>query len=207
MFRHLSFVVAALLAGSALAADKDVVVTNTAANPVPVTGTVNVANLPATQNVSGTVSVGNLPATQDVRVVNPEDSREVYQAEVNLDFTAGQFFSTGDIVVPPNRRLVIEYASCEGVLPTGQQVTSVQLRSSTAGGSLTQHHLLHTRVAVNISGTAVGGPADAFHVGGPVRLYSDGDANGGTSLFFEVFRADGAGQGIFICSLSGHFAN
>ena len=34
--------------------------------PLPVTGTVNVGNLPATQPVSGTVTVGNFPATQPV---------------------------------------------------------------------------------------------------------------------------------------------
>jgi hypothetical protein len=43
-----------------------VVVTNTNANPVPVSGTVNVGNLPATQAISGNVSVSNFPATQPV---------------------------------------------------------------------------------------------------------------------------------------------
>ena len=56
-------------AAPALAAQiTSVLVTNTASNPVPVTGTVNVGNLPATQPVSGTVSVGNFPATQSVTV-------------------------------------------------------------------------------------------------------------------------------------------
>lgn len=44
----------------------NVFVTNDADNPVPITGAVNVGNLPATQDVTGTVDVGNLPATQDV---------------------------------------------------------------------------------------------------------------------------------------------
>jgi hypothetical protein len=35
-------------------------------NPLPVSGTVAVSNLPATQPVSGTVSVGNFPATQPI---------------------------------------------------------------------------------------------------------------------------------------------
>jgi hypothetical protein len=43
-----------------------VVVANGAASPVPVAGTVNVGNLPATQAVSGSVNVANLPATQPV---------------------------------------------------------------------------------------------------------------------------------------------
>ncbi len=63
------FVAGALFGPSiATAASKvsDVFVTNTATDPVPVAGTVNVGNLPATQPVSGTVNVGNLPATQPV---------------------------------------------------------------------------------------------------------------------------------------------
>ena len=54
-----------------------VVIVNAPAEPIPVTGTVNVANqptqldvtvtnLPATQTVSGTVNIGNFPATQQV---------------------------------------------------------------------------------------------------------------------------------------------
>jgi hypothetical protein len=42
-------------------------ISNDAAHPVPVAGSVNVGNLPATQPVAGTVSVGNLPV-QDGRV-------------------------------------------------------------------------------------------------------------------------------------------
>ena len=38
------------------------------ASPVPVSGTVSVANFPATQPVSGTVAVSNFPATQPVSI-------------------------------------------------------------------------------------------------------------------------------------------
>lgn len=56
-------------AGPALAAQvTQVLVVNTSSSPVPVAGTVNVGNLPSTQQVSGTVNVGNLPATQNVNV-------------------------------------------------------------------------------------------------------------------------------------------
>ena len=64
-----AFVVSALSSNvvEAVKAVQDVLVTNTAAQPVPVTGSVSVAgavsvaNLPATQQVSGTVSVANFP--------------------------------------------------------------------------------------------------------------------------------------------------
>lgn len=36
------------------------------ANPVPVNGTVNIGNFPATQPVSGTIAVSNFPATQPI---------------------------------------------------------------------------------------------------------------------------------------------
>jgi hypothetical protein len=53
--------------GSAVAAQvSGVFVTNTPANPVPVSGAVTVSNLPATQPVSGAVTVSNLPQTQPV---------------------------------------------------------------------------------------------------------------------------------------------
>jgi hypothetical protein len=52
----------------AAAADKvsSVFVTNTPTDPVPVSGSVAVSNLPATQPVSGTVNVGNFPNSQTV---------------------------------------------------------------------------------------------------------------------------------------------
>jgi hypothetical protein len=62
------------VAGAAVDAGKEVFVTNDASRPVPtratgttpVTGTVQVGNLPSTQAVTGTVEVGNLPETQAV---------------------------------------------------------------------------------------------------------------------------------------------
>ena len=46
--------------------DNTVVVANTSANPVPVSGAVAISNLPAVQAVSGSVAVSNLPAVQPV---------------------------------------------------------------------------------------------------------------------------------------------
>lgn len=64
-----AFVLGSILgpaAVSAVSKATDVFITNDASSPVPVSGTVNVGNLPATQPVSGTVNVGNLPSTQQV---------------------------------------------------------------------------------------------------------------------------------------------
>src|SRR5437588_595909 len=54
---------------------QNVFVTNTAANPVPVTGAVEVSNSVA---VGGTVSVDNFPATQPVRNID-ERARHPFQ--------------------------------------------------------------------------------------------------------------------------------
>ena len=58
-------------------------ISNTAAHPVPISGTVAVGNLPATQQVSGTVNVGNLPAVQQVTVTNAS-SAPVYARVLNV---------------------------------------------------------------------------------------------------------------------------
>jgi len=49
-----------------------VVVMNPTSSPVPVSGTVNVANLPGSQTISGSVSVSNFPTTQTVSVTSPQ---------------------------------------------------------------------------------------------------------------------------------------
>jgi hypothetical protein len=53
---------------------QSVAVVNTGAQPVPVSGGVNVNNFPATQQVAGMVSVDNLPATQQVAGVVSVDN-------------------------------------------------------------------------------------------------------------------------------------
>jgi hypothetical protein len=70
-----AFVPTASTAQTSVRPGSDVTVTNDATRPVPVapqgttpvSGTVNVGNLPATQQVGGTVNVGNLPSTQTVQ--------------------------------------------------------------------------------------------------------------------------------------------
>jgi hypothetical protein len=81
---------------------QDVLVINTSSNPVPVAGTVNVGNLPASQQVSGTVSVGNFPATQTVNVSGgtisaaPQVSTVIKGTGFHaVDFAEGDTFNLG----------------------------------------------------------------------------------------------------------------
>jgi hypothetical protein len=124
--------VGALLAGSNTLAgaappsppppSQPVVVTNTGANPVPVAGTVTVANTPATQavsgsvavnnlpavqNVAGSVSVSNLPAVQSVAVANSDPAPFQVEAFGRLDTE----FPSVSFQVPAGQRLLVDYVS------------------------------------------------------------------------------------------------
>ncbi len=90
-----------------------VVIVNAPASPIPVTGTVNVANQPANQDVtvtnfpavqpvSGTVNIGNLPATQPVSgtvtIANPTAAQvvsKVWSGQVTWDANEDQVFFFG----------------------------------------------------------------------------------------------------------------
>jgi len=63
----------------AVTVTNEVEIGNDIGNPVPVTGTVDVGNFPATQTVDGTVSVDNFPAIQDVQVTSFPATQEVTQ--------------------------------------------------------------------------------------------------------------------------------
>lgn len=82
---------------------QQVVVVNPPASPIPVTGTVNIGNTPANQNVtvsnfpatqpvSGSVSVSNFPATQPVSVEN-NTATKGFQRTASIDSTEGQVFA------------------------------------------------------------------------------------------------------------------
>lgn len=96
------FVAGALFGPSiATAASKasDVFVINTAADPVPVTGTVTVGNLPATQPVSGTVNVGSVPAvppiSEGVTQSSTTQPGQTDTVQVFGNITAANFTSSG----------------------------------------------------------------------------------------------------------------
>lgn len=62
-----SLIILAALSGPSIAKSiQSVFVSNTSEQPVPVAGAVDVANLPAVQEVSGNVAVTNLPSSQKV---------------------------------------------------------------------------------------------------------------------------------------------
>lgn len=102
--------------GVAALKDQPVTVTNTDQNPVPITGTVGVTNLPAIQAVSGTVA-----ATQSgpwsVGVV---DTREPFEARAQTSLSVNDFNGAVSFAVPSGKRLVVEYISVSAYLPDNQ---------------------------------------------------------------------------------------
>lgn len=103
----LGIVVGAVLGPPSYAVAKDAVtqvfVTNTSANPIPVTGSVSVDE-PVT--VDGSVSVA--------------DNREPFETRVDLNLATGQSADTFSFSVPAGKRLVVEFVSAYVGLPSGQ---------------------------------------------------------------------------------------
>jgi len=107
---------------------KDVRVINTSAEPVPVTGTVNVGTLPPVALSSlPPVAVASLPAVQlsgPIVVRDPESNRTPFMHATVVSLSDGQFFSQTEMfTVPQGKRLVLEcvsfkvsvYSQCTGV--------------------------------------------------------------------------------------------
>lgn len=107
---------------------KDVVVTNTPANPVPV------------RNVDKDVIVSNTGANPAlVRNVDERPQRP-FQRPFFVDLTAAEDFGEATYTVPSNRRLVLEYASMRASLAPDQTVfVNVE---TTAGGQSAFHPML-----------------------------------------------------------------
>lgn len=86
----------------------------------PVSGTVNVGNLPTTQAVSGTVNVGNLPATQQVSgsVTSADTSSVITETQVTPTASSENLVVGADVSSAKEIRVSVtcsESASCGGV--------------------------------------------------------------------------------------------
>ena len=161
--------------GSTAASDRDVVVTNTSANPVPVVtqgttnieGFVNVSKLPS-------VDIATMPAVQLVNseknpllvrdVDNP--ARNAFQSYVNFSIPDGELSECATLVnVPSGKRLVIEYVSEDWLQRAGlfdpPSAGSVLL-ATTLNGLRLEHSLSYQHSSPHNSSVAQ-----------QVRLYAD----------------------------------
>jgi len=171
---------------------KDVVVVNTNANPVPVSGTV-------TGTVTGSVSITGTPtvnlATSPVLVRDVDNpGRHAFQAEpdfcTSAETTCFVFFT-----VPANQLLVIETVSIQSQVPPGQHVTASLTITSNTSASY--------RLPMELQGTFPSGtlitPADILSGLLPVRLY----AKPGSTVNVGALRNSSTGSFLIQASFSG----
>ena len=126
---------------------QNVIIGNTAASPVPVTGTVNVGNLPTTQVVSGTVNVGgavnvgNWPATQSVSgTVNVGNLPAIQPMQESIlwdDWGDASYlnFNFDEIDIPPGKMLVLQTVNFSAFVKAGQQVRATLFTQASGGGN------------------------------------------------------------------------
>ena len=184
--------------------EKSVLVINTAAEPVPVVGTIAGGTVQAQQsgawnvgiNGSPTFLVGNAESaplpTRDVD--NP--ARQPFQRFLVGALNEGEF-NAGDpvsITVPSGKRLVIEYVSFIGLIPTGQKL---RVRVDAHAGGSASHHL-----TLSNEGSFQGGKED-YKASQLVRIYGDPE----TDVMFGVARNNGTGTCSFNISVSGYLVD
>jgi len=165
------------LHGASADSEKDVVVVNTTANPVPVNtqGTTNIAGLVQAQQ-NGAWNVG-LTGTPTVRVGNTTNApvlvrdvdspgRGAFQLELDVPIPAGSISASNSFPVPEGKRFVIEFASASVKSPTGARIW-VRIQTS-VNNSVNAHSLTPV-----LQGPFASGGGDFFLVSQPMRVYAD----------------------------------
>jgi hypothetical protein len=184
----------------------DVVIINTTAQPVPVSGTVAVSTLPAV-TLSGTsaVSFSNTSSTP-LFVDTGDTTRSGIGASCDSSFDSAGFAQCVIATVPAGQILVIETITCSASVATGSQIVPIVLNmgGTPIGGGAPislNHRLLLTRSATN-------GSLDYYGITTPVRMYAAGGTDGSTNV--SVFVGVGtstANVGDLGCAISGHIVN
>ncbi len=183
---------------------KDVLVVNTSAQPIPVTGSVgitgtanvNVANSPSVKaQQSGPWTVG-ISGTANVQVIssvsNPVYVRDVNNAlqpftqEFDLAVASNALTAVSSFTVPAGRRLVIENVSAEAHVPSGQHARFFVDESI--------GHVIPTAFQGSLGGQ------DALAVNAAVKFYFDPG-----TVFVQVVRDQSGGTGNAFVTLDGYF--
>ncbi len=115
-----------------------------------------------------------------------------FQAAVEIQLPNGTEGQNGFVHVPSGKRLVIEYASGEAFVPTGQKAL-LSVITSLHGQQTGTRHYLQTTTAGSF------GAPDYFSAGQVVRLYADA----GTTVMLRADRNNPTGSAIARLSISG----
>ncbi len=155
-----------------------VVVTNTAANPVPITAP---SSIP--------VKAGDNPAFQPYQV---EDDAGV--------ISPNGYYKTASFDVPAGKRLVIEFVSILVYLDSGDNLQEAVVTVSKPGGGVITHSLTRTATGPSNGCLACG----TFTVTQPLRLYCEAGAG---ALKVQTQRVNASGLYKTAFSVSGYLVD
>ena len=190
-------------ASQAAPPDKDVVVVNTSAHPVPVqvqgTPNVNIANMPAVgiDASRNTVQVGNTTSSPVLvrDVDNP--ARQPFQAIVSATLNPSvAAFVQNVAIVPVGKRLVIEFVSAIADVPADQKVVISVFNQDKFASRGVSHSF-----PVTPQGTFSG--IDRLVASESARMYAEPE----DSVNFVVSRNSAAGTANCFFSISGYLVD
>jgi hypothetical protein len=167
--------------------------------PLPTTGSSEVSGtVTATQGGTWNVSIsGNTAATPlFVRDVNEAANQPAINRQQCV--TSGTRCDFSSLyTIPPNKRLVVEYASAGGLLPAGQHYSCAFFPS--VGGSANVPILMRSSNASAGSGTS----AIETEIGQAMRFYADPS----TTLVGECTRDSDVGDAVFDLEFNGYLVD
>jgi hypothetical protein len=169
------------------------IVVNTAANPV--WGS-NFKDHDGCVCLTGTSIVSVVSSTNAPVIVRDVDNaQQPYQETMGAFVTGVNGTTAGFATVPAGKRLVVEFVSVTGTVPTGQKVTSA---------SIEDHHpnLFHV-LTVTPQGTQPVLGTDIFVASQQIRMYFEA----GKSPSVSMGRDDTTGQMGIQATITGYFIN
>lgn len=194
----------------------EVFVTNTADNPVPVVGAVNVNNLPTTQAVRGTVNVGNLPEVQTIGgivaiegmadgaslpVTMTEDHvSSRYQESRSYDGSA--IGPAAEFEVPDGFLLLIQRATCSAQQDRGiRRARLVGPDSEFTGANGETHRTVDVPLSVDASGFSASAVTDFLTPGQQSGFPPSSEDPRYVTIAVDV--VEGVGQASGVCTIIG----
>jgi hypothetical protein len=176
-------------------------VTNTSANPVP---TQPVGTTP----VSGAVEVSNLPSVQAVAVTGNGSGSPLFVRDVDSGGRGAVSFYGANLlgpnvfskvvnmyVVPPGKLLIVDQIATNANMPPGQRFSSIQFQTF-HGGTLTYSFL-------NPPFQATGSGRDFYNSTQLAKAYADA----GTTVAIGAQREDASGAAIIDVEVQGHLVD
>jgi hypothetical protein len=123
-----------------------------------------------------------------------DDAKQPFQKMLVVSLDPGEFSETVSFTVPVGKRLVVETASANAAVPSGQKVT---VNVATTGGGLSGRAWLALAAQGAVSGL------DRHTTTQPMRMYADP----GTAVAFQAVRSDAASTATLNFSVAGYLVD